>query len=302
MTRNVTVKDLFEAFEFRGGDQALVNEQILLLAPIDKAGKNALSFANDSERIPEGLKGAYIFVPGKSTELNVARRAGSNVLLFVENPRYSFSLAVKTLWQKPAPRTISDRALVSESANLGGNIHVGFGTVISSGAEIGDATIIGNNVVIAENVAIGKRCVIKSNTVIGEDGFGIVNDPHGKNFRVPHLGGVVIGDDVEIGSLCTVCSGTIEPTRIGNFVKLDDHIHVAHNVSIGENSIVTACAEISGSVDIGRNVWIAPNCSINSGVSIADDSFLGIGTVVSKSLKEVGAKYVGVPARKIGSR
>jgi UDP-3-O-[3-hydroxymyristoyl] glucosamine N-acyltransferase len=162
--------------------------------------------------------------------------------------------------------------------------------------EIGDRTRIFANVVVEANVRIGNDCVIKSGTVIGQDGFGIVKDEDGNNFRVPHVGGVIIHDGVEIGALNTICSGTIEPTVVEQYVKTDDHVHIAHNVRVGANSILTACAEISGSVVIGPRSGLGPNCSIMNNISLGSDVFVGLGSVVTKSLP-AGAVAAGSPAR-----
>ena len=107
---------------------------------------------------------------------------------------------------------------------------------------------------------------------------------------------MTIGNQVEIGAFNTVCSGTVEPTRVGNYVKTDDHVHIAHNCRVGDNSILTACAELSGSVILGEDVWLGPNCSVNNGVEIADRAFIGLGAVVTKNCVPEGV-YAGSPAR-----
>jgi UDP-3-O-[3-hydroxymyristoyl] glucosamine N-acyltransferase len=155
-----------------------------------------------------------------------------------------------------------------------------------------------DHVKIGPNVRIGAGCKIKSGTVIGEPGFGIEKDEEGDNFRIPHIGGVRIGDSVEIGSLNTICSGTLEPTRVGDLVKTDDHVHIAHNVQIGRNCIITACAEMSGRVVLENDVWLGPNCSIKEGVRIGAGALIGIATLVVKDCEPTGV-YAGAPARRL---
>jgi UDP-3-O-[3-hydroxymyristoyl] glucosamine N-acyltransferase len=115
---------------------------------------------------------------------------------------------------------------------------------------------------------------------------------------LPHLGGVVLGDDVEVGSLTTVCRGTLADTILRDGCKIDDHVHIAHNIDVGEDAFVIACAEVSGGVKIGRRAWIAPNASILNQLSVGDDSVVGLGAVVVRSVPD-GAVVVGNPAKPI---
>lgn len=117
---------------------------------------------------------------------------------------------------------------------------------LNKGVVVGAETVIENNVVVGAGVEIGARCVVKSGAVIGEDGFGFERDELGRPIRLIHLGSVVIGDDVEIGSLATVCRGTLGNTVIEDFAKIDDHVHIAHNVVVRTAALITACAEVSG--------------------------------------------------------
>lgn len=137
---------------------------------------------------------------------------------------------------------------------------------------------------------------MKSNTVIGEDGFGFVRDDDGTPLRMPHLGTVVIGDRVEIGSLNTICRATLGQTVVENDVKTDDHVHIAHNCIIRSGALITACAELSGGVIVGRNAWIGPNSSVIQKVEIGENSFVGIGSNVTKPVQR-DATVAGNPAR-----
>ena len=164
-------------------------------------------------------------------------------------------------------------------------------------AVIGEGTVIEEGAVV-RNAVIGKNCYIKSNAVIGQKGFSFAKDANGVPFPMPHRGGVVIGDNVEIGACTTVVRGVMSDTIIGDNVKMDDHVHVAHNVTIGENTLITACTEISGSATIGKNVWIAPNSSILDHVTIGDGAFVCIASVVGKRVKP-NTKVFGFPAREV---
>lgn len=216
----------------------------------------------------------------------------------VADPRSSFAKVITEFFVAPALPGIAATAKISGSAEIAKSATIGEYCVIGDNARIGAGTVIRNHVVVAQNCSIGKHCLIKSHVVIGEEGFGIAKDPAGNNFRLPHIGGVEIGDYVELGAFNTVCSGTIDPTVVGSYVKTDDHVHIAHNCRIGKNTLLTAHVMLAGSVTVGADVWIAPNASILNKISIGDGAFIGLGAVVLKDC-EAGASYAGVPARRL---
>ena len=145
-------------------------------------------------------------------------------------------------------------------------------------------------------MTIGENCFVKSGAVIGSSGFGSFKNSKGVNQHFPHIGGVVIGNNVEIGSQTTVCSGTLEPTTISSDVHIDDHVHVSHNCQIDRNTVITASVTLSGSTKIGKNCWLGVNTSTRDGISICDDVFLGMGSLVIGNLDKPG-QYFGSPAR-----
>ena len=154
---------------------------------------------------------------------------------------------------------------------IGNNVSIEEGTIIKSGVKIGD------------NVSIGKNCYIRENSVIGGEGFGIEKDELGNNFRIPHIGGVVIKDNVEVGALTTVCSGTIEPTLVEEYVKIDDHVHIAHNVKLRKGCRVVAGSVIGGSTEIGENSTIGINSSVKNGINLGKNITLGMATIITVS-------------------
>ena len=210
------------------------------------------------------------------------------------NPRLSFARALNVLKDNPgfvlpqAPADIADDATISPSATIG------------KGVKIGRRTIIGHNVIIYDGVWIGDDCYIKSNTVIGEDGFGFERDENGVPVRMQHIGTVRIGNRVEIGCLNTVCRGTIGATVIEDDVKIDDHVHIAHNCYLGSKSLVTACVEFSGGVVLGEQCWIGPNSSFKQKINIGESAFVGIASYVTKDVAP-GITVAGIPARTLRS-
>jgi len=146
------------------------------------------------------------------------------------------------------------------------------------------------------NVSYGADCRIKPNAVIGEEGFGFERDEDGVPIRIPHIGRVILGDRVEVGACTVIARGTIGNTVIGDDVKLDDHVFIAHNVTIGDKTLVVAGAVLCGSVSVGSEVWIGAGALIKEGVNIGDRAFIGMGAVVLKDV-EPGMVMVGNPAR-----
>ncbi|MBN6190230.1 hypothetical protein JQN58_25595 [Aneurinibacillus sp. BA2021] len=281
------------------GELVGTDRSVTGLAPLGEAGEGDLTFVVDpvaaAAAAAKALEaGAVLLAPATLPD---DARSGTAVL--VENPRAAFALAVAEHFaRKPVPG-IAPTARIDSTAEVHPGAHIGEYTVVRAGAVIADGAEIRDHVVIGHDVRIGAHALIKSHAVIGEEGFGMERDADGDNIRIPHLGSVVIEDHVEVGNFTTVCSGTIAPTRVGDHTKIDDHVHVAHNCRIGRNVIITACAEISGSVVIEDDAWIGPNASVIQGVTLGRNSLLGIGAVAVKSVPDDEIR-IGNPARRLG--
>lgn len=219
----------------------------------------------------------------------------------VDNPRLAFARVVSEFFSPPPPVGIESTAVIGRECRLGQDVYVGHYTVIADGVEIGDRTVIEHHVCITGRVRIGSDCHIRSNSVIGGAGYGFERDPQGTPIRIPHVGGVRIGNDVEIGSLNAIARGTLDDTVIEDHAKLDDHVFIAHNVRVGRNAMVIAGAEVSGSVDIGDGAWIAPQATILNKVTIGAGATVGIGAVVIRDVAP-GSVVVGNPARPLDKR
>jgi len=209
------------------------------------------------------------------------------------HPRSLYARIVRALFPD---RFVMQSEAIHPTARIAPSVQLSPGVVIGANCTIGEGTVLYPNVVLSNNVRIGAQCVIKSGTVIGQPGFGIYQDENGMPQHFPHVAGVVIGDHVELGSLNTVVGGTIHPTLVEDYVKTDDHVHIAHNCRIGTRTLLTACAELSGSVRLGADCWIGPNSSVRDGIEIGERCFVGIGSVVTKSIPPDMLAY-GVPAR-----
>jgi len=186
-----------------------------------------------------------------------------------------------------ASAEIGPRAVVGPGAAIGARAVIGAGTVIGSGVSIGDDTRISPLVSVRDKVSIGARCIVHSGVVIGADGFGFA-EADGRWLKVPQLGAVVIGDDVEIGANTTIDRGTIEDTVLENGVKLDNLVQIAHNVRVGAHTAMAAMSGAAGSTKIGKRCKVGGGVVMVGHLSICDDVMFTFRSVVTKSVTEPG--------------
>ncbi len=177
---------------------------------------------------------------------------------------------------------------------MGERAQLGAGCTLFSGARVGDDTRLMPRVTLYPAVIVGRRCLLHSGAVVGADGFGFAPDAGGW-FKVPQVGGVRIGDDVEIGANTTIDRGAIEDTIIGDGVKLDNQIQVGHNVVIGAHTAIAACTGISGSTTIGERCMIGGMVGFAGHLTIADDVVITGCSLVSASIRQAGSYSSGMP-------
>jgi UDP-3-O-[3-hydroxymyristoyl] glucosamine N-acyltransferase len=232
--------------------------------------------------------------------------------LKVRNPHYAFAKAIECFHPVPSRKAgISSLAFVSEKVGMGrdvtigpfayiaADVSIGDETVIFPGVYIGEGTRIGNrctiypNVTVRENISIGDRVIVHSGTVIGSDGFGYVFED-GAQYKIPQVGGVIIEDDVEIGSNVSIDRATLGNTIIGKGTKIDNLVQVAHNVKIGEKSLIVAQVGIAGSSEIGSFVVLAGQAGVADHTSIDSGTILTAQSGISGHVSK-GA-YSGSPA------
>ncbi len=234
--------------------------------------------------------------------------------LVTSNPYVSYARVAALFAPTPAQQHgihpaayVSPDAVIHETAWIGPNCSVEAGVTVDANTRIGPGCFIGGNssigadsllvgnVSICHGVHIGCRNIIHAGAVIGSDGFGFAN-VRGEWLKVPQLGGVVIGDDVEIGANTTIDRGALDDTVIEHGVKLDNQIQVAHNVFIGAHTAIAGCAGISGSTRVGRRCAIAGGVGIAGHLEIADDVTITAMSLVLKSIREPGSVYSsGIP-------
>lgn len=184
---------------------------------------------------------------------------------------------------------------IGENSIIGPNVQVGPGCVIANSVTVGEETELIANVTLCHGVTIGSRVLIHPGAVIGSDGFGIANDD-GTWVKVPQLGSVQVGDDVEIGANTTIDRGALRDTVIGNGVKLDNQIQIAHNVEIGDNTAIAACTGIAGSTKIGKQSTIGGGVVVVGHLEFADNVHFSAESLVTRSFSEPGYYSGNLPA------
>lgn len=286
------------------GDEARV---VSGLATLQDAGPDQLTFlANPQYRkfLVDTRAAAVLLTPADAEGF-------TGDALLVPNPYLAYARLSHLFDPKPdSPAGIHPSAVVAADAIVDPSASIGPGAVIESGAQIGAGvtvgaySVIGARSVVGEggwlaprvtlyhDVRIGKRVVIQSGAVIGGEGFGFANEK-GVWQKIAQIGGVTLGDDVEVGANTTIDRGALADTLIGNGVKLDNQIMIAHNVQIGDNTAMAGCVGISGSTKIGRNCMIAGGVGMVGHIEVCDGVFVTGMTMVTRSITEPGAYSSG---------
>ncbi|MEH6528824.1 MAG: UDP-3-O-(3-hydroxymyristoyl)glucosamine N-acyltransferase [Porticoccus sp.] len=281
--------------------------QIAGLNTLREAGPSELTFLSNQayrQYLAETVAGAVILDADSASEYPGNR-------LVMDNPYLGYALASAMFDTSPVPQLgihpsavvaastrIGDNVSVGPNAVLGENVVIGAGSLIGAGVVIGDGSVIGDNCRISANVSIyhgvtiGDQVTIHSGAVIGADGFGFAHS-QGRWVKIYQLGGVVIGSRVEIGACTTIDRGALDDTVIEDGVIFDNHVQIAHNVHVGENTAMAGCSGISGSTVVGKNCIFAGQSGVVGHVTLCDGVHLTGGTIVTKSLTEPGSYSSG---------
>jgi len=268
------------------GDRQILIRQVGSLA---QAGGGQIAFLSDA-RHRSGLSAtrASAVVLGPEAEASTALPR-----IVHDNP-YAYFARVSQLFNPVTaqPAGVHPAAIVSPSARLGARVSIGAGCVIGDGAAVGDDTCLYPRVVVYHGCRIGARGIVHSGAVIGADGFGIANEG-GRWLKIPQIGGVSIGDDVEIGANTTIDRGTMDDTVVEDGVKLDNQIQIGHNCRIGAHTAMAGCVAVAGSADIGSHCSIGAGALILGHLSICDHVNVSADTVISRSIRKPGT-YTGM--------
>ncbi len=307
MSDTFTLQQLAELFngEIHGDGDAVVSR----LGTLQSADSDSLAFFSNPKylsQLRESKAGVVIMQP------KAAKHWPGNALL-VDNPYLVYAKAAGML--HPAPELVAGvdpRAVVSDDAVVPASCEVRPGAVIESGVVLGERVYVGPNTCIGKNVRVGDdtrllanvtlyhdvelgaRCLIHSASVIGSDGFGNAQDADGSWTKVPQIGSVIVGDDVEMGAGCTIDRGAIENTVIGDGVRFDNQTHIGHNVEIGAHTAFAAQAGVSGSATVGARCQIGGHVAIAGHLSVCDNVGVMGKSGVSNNIKEPGIYSNGV--------
>jgi UDP-3-O-[3-hydroxymyristoyl] glucosamine N-acyltransferase len=303
----------FDPVELVGADDV----EITGPAKIDEAAAGQVSFvANDKYYRYIAQTGASLLVVGQKAPVDDAP-AGGTSFLKVADPYTAFVFILQHFAEKrriAAPGCAAS-ASVAPSARLGQNVSVGEHVVIGENCVIGDDTVIGPNSVLMDAVTVGAGCTlyplvtiydgtvigdrvtIHSGTVVGADGFGFAPQKDGSYIKIPQMGTVEIGDDVEIGANTTIDRATMGATVIEKGAKIDNLVQIAHNCRIGGDTVIASQTGISGSVKIGRQCLIGGQAGFAGHLEIADRTSVAAKAGISKSFLEPGQAIRGVPAQ-----
>jgi UDP-3-O-[3-hydroxymyristoyl] glucosamine N-acyltransferase len=194
---------------------------------------------------------------------------------------------------------VDAQAVIGGDCTIGEDTVIGAGTVIGANVTVGRGTRIGPRVTLLDGVRIGERCILHPGVVVGGDGFGFAPD-HGAWQKIPQLGSVLIGDDVEIGANTTVDRGTIEDTVIEDGVKLDNLVQIAHNVRLGAHTIMAAMSGVAGSTKVGKRCMIGGGVVMINQLTICDDVMFTFRSIVTRSVDEPGTYSGHLPAEEAG--
>jgi UDP-3-O-[3-hydroxymyristoyl] glucosamine N-acyltransferase len=216
-------------------------------------------------------------------------------LLQCEEPKKAFFSIVERFFLNKAPCAIHHSATI-ESEKLGKALTVGAHSYIGPEVILGDNVTIEHNVTLQGPVEVGSGTIIHSGAALGADGFGFYRGKDKTATKIPHIGGIFVGQNVEIGANTCIDRGTLGDTVIEDNVKIDNLCHIGHNVIIGENSMIIANSLIGGSTVLESDVYVAPSVTIMNQLLVGSDSVLGMGSVVTKDV-EPGKIMVGAPAK-----
>jgi UDP-3-O-[3-hydroxymyristoyl] glucosamine N-acyltransferase len=296
----------------RLGGEALgeVSTPLTGVATLDSAGPSQIAFLANPKyrsRLAGTRAGAVILGPGDRDAAAIPRIVSENPYAY-----YARTVALFNPAREPLPG-VHPTAQVGSGARIAPGAEVGAFAVVGAGCAIGDGAVIGAHAVLGERVGVGEhtrlhahvtvydgctigaRCVLHSGVVIGADGFGMARDA-GRWVKIPQVGAVRIGDDVEVGANTTIDRGALDDTLIGDGVKLDNQIQIAHNCVIGAHTVIAGCTGISGSVTIGRDCLIGGGVGIVGHLEICDGVTISGFSFVTKSITEPGTYTSGMPA------
>ena len=265
--------------------------------PVHDAAKDSLVFIAggrvDAQTLAERTKARIVICdPAVDTQ---APGVTGKTFVVVADPKLVFAGIVNALFVERPAWGIHPTASVAPAANVHEEVYIGPFTYVG-GAEIARGTIIYGHVYIYDGVQIGKNVIIHAGTIIGADGFGYLREEDGSVTSFPQVGGVEIEDQVEIGANACIDRGSLGNTIVRRGARIDNLVHIAHNVVVGRNAFVIANAMIGGSTVLGDGSWVSPSATLRDTIRIGRDAMVGLGAVVTRDVPDAEV-WAGTPAR-----
>lgn len=265
------------------------------LAEVERVNATTLDWINPSkankQESAESSKAKVLLVDSSVLPIE------GKTLIVVKNPKVALAEIGNFFFVEKPIAGIHPTSVIDSEARIGQNVTIGPFCVIGK-VTIGDNCVIDSYVRMYDSVIMGHDCVIKAGVVLGGAGFGYERDEDGNKFRFPQIGQLIMGDYVEVGANTCIDRGALADTIIGDYTKINNLCHIAHNNKIGKNVTITGCVNVSGSNVIDDNVWIAPNVSVKGWVHIGEEAVVGMGAVVVKDIP-AHETWVGNPAHKL---
>jgi UDP-3-O-[3-hydroxymyristoyl] glucosamine N-acyltransferase len=308
-----TLHDLAEKLNCRLIGQG---STVTSVSSLQSATSDSLVFVDDPQYLDAALRSpAAAIIAG-----DFASATTSKPILISPQPRLTFARAAKLLHDPDRNRVIHPTAIVPASAEIGRNVAIGPRAILGEHVKVGDETAIGPGSVIGNDVVIGSHCridanvtiypattlgdrvIVQAGAVLGSEGFGYVRDSETGHYeQFPQIGRLVIEDDVEIGANSTIDRGALDETRIRRGTKIDNLVHIGHNVQIGEDVVIAAQTGLSGSVTIEDNVVMGGQVGIGDHARVEAGAMLGgqCGILPKKILRGKGVVFWGTPARPV---
>ena len=319
---NITASRIFETFSTHGILESITgpDANITRIDPVENGSSSSLVFVDDADFVDRAIAASPAAIVTQTKLADRFSATRSSAILTSSNVRLAQAL-IRQAYDDHDNRDIEwplihSSATIHETAAIGEDVIIGPGAVIGRNVQIGRGSIIKANCVLEQNVVIGDECILHPNTVvayacelghrvilksgcvIGMEGFGFAQDSNGKSYRIPQTGRVVIENDVMIGSNCNIDRATYDETRIRAGCKLDALVHIAHNVDIGENSLVLAHSSVAGSSTIGRGVIMSGQTGVLDHIKIADHTILVQRAGVISDIETPGT-YAGLPTQPV---